>query len=109
MTTRSVNKAMAVGYLGKGCRHEIHPKRCSGHKVQRGTVSRRWKDSQSDEWKEETDWHNSALETREPGQLPHEGQPFRPSCVSVWTGTRYPKRTPFVNHLRARRSACTRP
>ena len=24
-------------------------------------TSRRWKDSQSDEWKEETDWHNVVL------------------------------------------------
>lgn len=54
---RSVNKAIVLGHLGKDAGTRFTP---SGVAVTKFSVatSRRWKDSQSDEWKEETDWHN---------------------------------------------------
>ena len=60
MTTRSVNKAIVLGYLGRDAETNFTP---SGVAVTKFSVatSRRWKDSQSDEWKEETDWHNIVL------------------------------------------------
>ena len=58
--TRSVNKVIVLGHLGKDADTKFTP---SGVAVTKFSVatSRRWKDSQSDEWKEETDWHNIVL------------------------------------------------
>jgi hypothetical protein len=57
---RSVNKVIVLGHLGKDVDTKFTP---SGVAVTKFSVatSRRWKDSQSDEWKEETDWHNIVL------------------------------------------------
>jgi single-strand DNA-binding protein len=60
MASRSVNKVILLGNLGKDAETKFTP---SG--VPRSTfslaTSRRWKDQQSGEWKEETDWHNIVL------------------------------------------------
>jgi single-strand DNA-binding protein len=57
---RSVNRVIVLGHLGKDAETKFTP---SGVAVTKFSVatSRRWKDSQSDEWKEETDWHNIVL------------------------------------------------
>jgi single-strand DNA-binding protein len=60
MASRSVNKVILVGNLGRDAETKFTP---SG--VARTTFSvattRRWKDQQSGEWKDETDWHNVVL------------------------------------------------
>ncbi len=60
MASRSVNKVILVGNLGKDAETKFTP---SG--VARTTfpiaTSRRWKDQQTGEWREETDWHNIVL------------------------------------------------
>ena len=60
MASRSVNKVILLGHLGKDAENKFTP---SG--VSRSTftiaTNRRWKDQQSGEWKEETDWHNCVL------------------------------------------------
>ncbi len=57
MASRSVNKVILVGNLGKDAETKFTP---SG--VARTTfpvaTSRRWKDQQTGEWREETEWHN---------------------------------------------------
>lgn len=60
MASRSVNKVILIGNLGKDAETKFTP---SG--VARTTfpvaTSRRWKDQQTGEWREETDWHNVLL------------------------------------------------
>jgi single-strand DNA-binding protein len=60
MASRSVNKVILLGHLGKDAETRFTP---SG--VSRSTftiaTNRRWKDQNSGEWKEETDWHNCVL------------------------------------------------
>ena len=60
MASRSVNKVILLGHLGRDAETKFTP---SG--VARSTftiaTNRRWKDQQSGEWKEETDWHNVIL------------------------------------------------
>jgi single-strand DNA-binding protein len=60
MASRSVNKVILLGHLGKDAETRFTP---SG--VARATftiaTNRRWKDQQTGEWKEETDWHNVVL------------------------------------------------
>jgi len=58
--TRSVNKVIVLGHLGRDAETNFTQ---SGVAVTKFSVatSRRWKDSQSEEWKEETDWHNCVL------------------------------------------------
>lgn len=60
MASRSVNKVILVGNLGKDAETKFTP---SG--VAKTTFSvatnRRWKDQQSGEWKEETTWTNVVL------------------------------------------------
>ena len=60
MSSRSLNKAMLIGNLGRDAETKFTQ---SG--VARTTfsiaTSRRWKDRGTDEWKEETDWHNVVL------------------------------------------------
>jgi single-strand DNA-binding protein len=60
MATRSVNKVILLGHLGKDAETKFTP---SGTAVSNFTVAtnRRWKDQQSGEWKEETEWHRIVL------------------------------------------------
>lgn len=56
MASRSVNKVILVGHIGKDAETKFTQ---SGTSVTNFTLAtnRRWKDQQSGEWKEETDWH----------------------------------------------------
>jgi len=60
MASRSVNKVILLGHLGKDAETKFTP-----NGVARSTftlaTNRRWKDQQSGEWKEVTDWHNVVL------------------------------------------------
>jgi len=57
MASRSVNKVILVGNLGRDAETKFTP---SGAAVTRFSVAttRSWKDQQSNEWKEETNWTN---------------------------------------------------
>lgn len=60
MASRSVNKVILVGNLGRTAETQY-----TQGGVARTTfsvaTSRRWKDQQTGEWKEETEWHNVVL------------------------------------------------
>jgi single-strand DNA-binding protein len=60
MAGRSVNKVILVGHLGRDAETRYTP---AGVAVSQFTLAtnRRWKDSQSGEWKDETDWHRIVL------------------------------------------------
>jgi single-strand DNA-binding protein len=60
MASRSVNKVILLGHLGKDAETKFTP---SGVARSNFTIAtnRRWKDQQSGEWKEVTDWHNVVL------------------------------------------------
>jgi len=60
MASRSVNKVILVGHLGRDAETRFTP---AGVAVTKFSVAtnRRWKDQQSGEWKEETDWANIVL------------------------------------------------
>src|SRR5579884_3553785 len=60
MASRSVNKVILLGHLGKDAETKFTP---SGVAVTNFTLatSRRWKDQQSGEWKEETEWHRVVM------------------------------------------------
>src|SRR5271154_5307057 len=60
MASRSVNKVILVGHLGRDAETKFTP---AGVAVTKFSVAtnRRWKDQQSGEWKEETDWANIVL------------------------------------------------
>jgi single-strand DNA-binding protein len=60
MASRSVNKVILVGHLGKDAETKFTP---GGAAVTSFSVatSRRWKDKDSGEWKEETDWSDVVL------------------------------------------------
>jgi single-strand DNA-binding protein len=60
MASRSVNKVILVGHLGRDAETKFTP---GGAAVTRFSVAtnRRWKDQASGEWKEETDWSNVVL------------------------------------------------
>ena len=60
MASRSVNKVILLGHLGKDAETRFTP---SGAAVTNFSLatSRRWKDQQSGEWKEETEWHRVVL------------------------------------------------
>jgi single-strand DNA-binding protein len=60
MASRSVNKVILLGHLGKDAETKFTP---SGTPVSNFTLAtnRRWKDQQTGEWKEETDWHRCVL------------------------------------------------
>jgi single-strand DNA-binding protein len=60
MASRSVNKVILLGRLGKDADTRFTPNGVSKSTFSLAT-SRRWKDQQSGEWKEETDWHNIVL------------------------------------------------
>src|SRR6266496_4348112 len=60
MASRSVNKVILLGHLRKDAETKFTP---SGTAVSNFTLAtnRRWKDQQTGEWKEETDWHRCVL------------------------------------------------
>jgi single-strand DNA-binding protein len=60
MASRSVNKVILLGHLGKDAETKFTP---SGVARSNFTIAtnRRWKDQASGEWKEITDWHNVVL------------------------------------------------
>jgi single-strand DNA-binding protein len=57
MASRSVNKVILIGNLGKDAETKFTPNGVSRSTFSIAT-SRRWKDQASGEWKDETDWHN---------------------------------------------------
>ena len=60
MASRSVNKVILLGHLGRDAETKYTP---NGTAVSNFTLAtnRRWKDQQTGEWKEETDWHRCVL------------------------------------------------
>jgi single-strand DNA-binding protein len=60
MASRSVNKVILLGHLGKDAETKFTPSGVARSNFTLAT-SRRWKDQTSGEWKEETDWHNVIL------------------------------------------------
>ena len=60
MASRSVNKVILLGRLGKDAETKFTPSGTAKTTFSLAT-SRRWKDQQSGEWKDETDWHNIIL------------------------------------------------
>jgi single-strand DNA-binding protein len=60
MASRSVNKVILIGHLGKDAETKFTPNGSSRTTFSIAT-NRRWKDQQSGEWKEETDWHNIVM------------------------------------------------
>jgi single-strand DNA-binding protein len=64
MASRSVNKVLLVGHIGRDAETKFTP---SGVSMTRFSVAtnRRWKDSKTEEWKEETDWTNVVLWRKE--------------------------------------------
>jgi single-strand DNA-binding protein len=60
MASRSVNKVILVGHLGRDAETAFTASQTSVTKFSVAT-SRRWKDQQSGEWKEETNWTNVVL------------------------------------------------
>ena len=60
MASRSVNKVILLGNLGKDAETKFTPSGVAKTTFAIAT-SRRWQDKQSNEWKEETTWHNVVL------------------------------------------------
>ncbi len=60
MASRSVNKVILLGHLGRDAETKFTPGGAAVTKFSVAT-SRRWKDKQSGEFKEETDWTNIVL------------------------------------------------
>ena len=60
MASRSVNKVILIGHLGKDAETKFTPSGAAMTKFSVAT-NRRWKDQQTGEWKEETDWANVVL------------------------------------------------
>jgi single-strand DNA-binding protein len=60
MASRSINKVFLLGHLGKDAETKFTPSGVARSNFTLAT-NRRWKDQQSGEWKEETDWHNVVL------------------------------------------------
>jgi single-strand DNA-binding protein len=60
MASRSVNKVILVGHLGRDAETKFTPAGVSVSKFSVAT-NRRWKDQQTGDWKEETDWVNVVL------------------------------------------------
>src|SRR5215212_9981117 len=60
MASRSVNKVILIGRLGKDAESKFTP---SGTSVASFSIATNWrqKDQQTGEWKEHTDWHNIVL------------------------------------------------
>jgi len=57
---RSVNSVTLLGNIGRDAETKFTPNGVARTTFSVAT-SRRWKDQASDEWKEETDWHNVIL------------------------------------------------
>lgn len=64
MASRSLNKVLLIGHLGKDAETKFTS---SGVSYSRFSVAtnRRWKDQKTDEWKEETDWTNVVVWRKE--------------------------------------------
>src|ERR1700743_2218631 len=60
MASRSVNKVILIGHLGRDAETAFTASQISVTKFSVAT-NRRWKDQQSGEWKEETNWTNVVL------------------------------------------------
>ncbi len=60
MASRSVNKVILLGHLGKDAETKFTPSAVARTTFTIAT-NRRWKDQQTGEWKEITDWHNVVL------------------------------------------------
>lgn len=60
MASRSVNKVILIGHLGRDAETAFTASQVAVTKFSVAT-SRRWKDQQSGEWKEETNWTNVVL------------------------------------------------
>ena len=60
MGSRSVNKVLLIGNLGRDAETKFTPSGASVTKFAVATT-RRWKDQQSNDWKEETNWTNVIL------------------------------------------------
>src|SRR5437764_2985719 len=60
MASRSVNKVILIGHLGRDAETSYTASQVAVTKFSVAT-SRRWKDQQSGEWKEETDWSRVTL------------------------------------------------
>jgi single-strand DNA-binding protein len=60
MASRSVNKVILLGNLGKDAETKFTPSGVAKTTFAVAT-SRRWLDKQTNEWKEETTWHNVVL------------------------------------------------
>jgi len=60
MASRSVNKVILIGHLGRDAETAYTASQTSVTKFSVAT-NRRWKDQQSGEWKEETNWTNVVL------------------------------------------------
>ena len=60
MPSRSVNKVILIGNLGRDAETKVTPSGASVTKFSVATT-RSWKDQQSNEWKEETNWTNVVL------------------------------------------------
>lgn len=60
MASRSVNKVILIGHLGRDAETKFTPSQVPVTKFSIAT-NRRWKDQQTGEWKEETDWANVVL------------------------------------------------
>jgi len=60
MASRSVNKVILIGHLGRDAETSFTASQVSVTKFSVAT-NRRWKDQQSGEWKEETDWRRVVL------------------------------------------------
>jgi single-strand DNA-binding protein len=60
MASRTVNRVILLGHLGKDAETKFTQ---SGTSVSNFTLAtnRRWKDQQTGEWKEETEWHRIVL------------------------------------------------
>ncbi len=64
MASRSVNKVVLIGHLGRDAETKFTP---AGNACTRFSIatSRSWKEQQSDEWKEETNWTNIVVWRKE--------------------------------------------
>jgi single-strand DNA-binding protein len=60
MASRSVNKVILLGHLGKDAETKFTPNGIARSNFTIAT-NRRWKDQATNEWKEITDWHNVVL------------------------------------------------
>lgn len=60
MASRSVNKVILIGHLGRDAETSFTPSGVARTRFSVAT-SRRWKDQQTGEWKEDTDWSSVTL------------------------------------------------